>query len=213
VIDVDKDLFLSAKPFPHVVLNGLWDNDRLDAIAAEFPARHHPSWQTYPDPKEYGKMAGAEAAWGRETLMWFNEMHDGSTARWLESFTGIDKLMANDLGGGMHMTCEGGRLAMHADFNLHPANSYWERRLNVLVFLNHDWQEEWGGTLYLGENKEVKVVPEFNRTVIFATSDSSWHGHPEPIIGDHSRKSLAIYYYAPRRAIVHNSHSTVWADE
>lgn len=202
--------FIDAKPFPHIVIDGLWAPNRLESIAAEFPSKEDDRWQTYGSEKERGKRAGASNMWGTETRAWFREMRSRDTQRAFEALTDIYPLTADDLGGGMHMTCEGGHLDMHADFNLHPDNQELERRLNVLVFLNHDWEEEWGGTLYLGENRESWVIPEFNRTVIFACSATSWHGHPEPIIGEHSRKSLACYYYAPRRPETKEGHSTVW---
>jgi hypothetical protein len=64
--------------------------------------------------------------------------------------------------------------------------------------------------LYLGANREIEVLPLFNTTVIFETSSRSWHGHPEPIVGDHLRKSLACYFYAPRRSDDELLDTTVW---
>ena len=57
------------------------------------------------------------------------------------------------------MTGPDGRLAMHRDFNVHPGTSGLERRLNVLLFLNETWDKEWGGVLYLGEHKQIEVMP------------------------------------------------------
>ena len=47
----------------------------------------------------------------------------------------------------------------------------------------------------------VKVLPLFNRMAMFNTTDSSWHGHPDPLTcpPDRSRKSLALYYYTNGR--------------
>lgn len=44
----------------------------------------------------------------------------------------------------------------------------------------------------------VTVEPVFNRAVIFATSDTSFHGHPEPMKLPEGvyRRSIAMYYYA-----------------
>ena len=43
----------------------------------------------------------------------------------------------------------------------------------------------------------TKVLPIFNRMVVFNTTETSFHGHPEPLNcpKDRSRKSLALYYY------------------
>ena len=72
----------------------------------------------------------------------------------------------------------------------------------MLLFLNEEWDKEWGGVLYLGEHKQIEVMPLLGRMVIFECGDASWHGHPEPVTGEHWRKSLAVYWYAPPRAAV-----------
>jgi len=76
--------------------------------------------------------------------------------------------------------------------------------LNLLVYLNSDWDESWGGNLGLWSNEspespgslEKEIWPKFNRAVIFDTTQNSWHGLPEPIQCPESqfRKSLAVYY-------------------
>jgi hypothetical protein len=209
----DAEQFRNARPFPHIVKDGLWDTGRLFEIAAEFPPPEDPRWTTYPDPKEYGKRCGGPDLWGPKTIGWFDEMFDPiKMAMHLEALTGISPLIPDIIGGGMHMTGEGGRLATHVDFNLHPSDPSFERRLNFLVFLNKDWDDANGGVLYLGKDHEVAVSPQFNRTVIFECSDHSWHGHPDAIVGWNLRKSLACYFYAPRRAETRTPHSTVWGE-
>lgn len=210
-IDVanQREQFVNAKPFPHIVIDDLWENENLERVVAEFPPGDDPRWITYPAPEEVGKRAGDARMWGHNVHEQFHRMRSEGFVRWLETITEIGPLTPDDIGGGMHMTGEGGRLEMHVDFNQHPTLPL-ERRLNVLIFLNHEWDESWGGTLYLGAEREVAVKPLFNRTVIFATSEESWHGHPEPIVGDHWRRSLAMYYYAPLRVETVQAHTTIW---
>jgi 2-oxoglutarate-Fe(II)-dependent oxygenase superfamily protein len=206
---VNDIAFQDAKPFPHKIVDNMWSAEMLRTIRDEFPPPADPRWITYPAKEEVGKRAGDSRMWGPMTKQWFETVKGIDFTSFLEKLTGIYPLTAADIGGGMHMTGEGGRLEMHVDFNHHP-DLPMERRINLLVFLNDEWEQEWGGTLYLGENKEVAVTPLFNRTVIFATGETSWHGHPEPIVGDHLRKSLAVYYYAPLREETAGAHTTVW---
>ena len=44
---------------------------------------------------------------------------------------------------------------------------------------------------------EKKVLPVFNRLLIFATLDNAYHGHPDPLTcpPDRARRSMALYYY------------------
>jgi Rps23 Pro-64 3,4-dihydroxylase Tpa1-like proline 4-hydroxylase len=119
----------------------------------------------------------------------------------LENLTGIKKLFRDPLlmGGGVHKINTGGKLAIHKDYNIHPETKH-RRKLNLLLYLNKDWDTRWGGNLELW-NKElntkiIEVEPIFNRVVIF-TIDDAPHGHPHPLNcpEDISRYSLALYYF------------------
>lgn len=108
------------------------------------------------------------------------------------------------MGAGLHFTGAGGKLAIHADFNKHFKFKL-DRRLNLLVYLNRGWTDENQGWLELWD-RDMKscvqrILPSFNRTVIFSTTDNSFHGQPEPIQGppDLFRKSIALYYYSNGR--------------
>ena len=104
------------------------------------------------------------------------------------------------IGGGLHELRNDGYLNIHADFNLHPSMKL-DRRLNILIYLNKNWLENYGGDLELWNKNmtkcEKKITPIFNKTVIFSTTDFSYHGNPNRV--NHptnlSRKSIAMYYY------------------
>ncbi len=114
----------------------------------------------------------------------------------------------------------GGLLKIHADFNKHPVTQL-DRRLNVLVYLNKDWEEAYGGHFELWdknmEKAEVRILPIFNRMAVFSTTSYSYHGHPDPLTcpADRSRKSIALYYYTNGRPAEEidpklGSHSTLF---
>lgn len=105
------------------------------------------------------------------------------------------------LGGGLHEILPGGLLKMHVDFNKHPSGLV--RCMNLLIYLNLQWEQEWGGALEL-LNRGVhdatslkKVLPTTGMVVIFETTRESWHGHPYPLTCPTgvTRRSLALYYY------------------
>ena len=135
--------------------------------------------------------------------------------RVIENITGISGLIPDPyyLGAGFHEINNGGHLSVHADFNYHkPMNL--ERRINVLIYLNDDWKEEFGGQLELWNNDMTErchsVVPSFNRCVIFNTTSDSMHGNPEIVRHPQgvSRKSIALYYYTSTWDSTRKSHTT-----
>lgn len=122
------------------------------------------------------------------------------------------------IGGGLHETFPGGFLGIHADFNIHPQTGLF-RRLNLLIYLNEpgDWDM---GALELWEAKadhwSVMVEPIAGRSVVFATSDGSFHGHPHPLEcpAGVTRRSLALYYYSATPPADHRKpHGTLYFGE
>jgi hypothetical protein len=115
-------------------------------------------------------------------------------------------------GGGLHAHCYRGRLDLHLDYSIHPI-TLKERRLNLIVYLNSEWKEDWGGELELWDHGDEghpetlakAIAPKHNQAILFRTSDTSYHGVPNAIAEPTAvRKSMAIYYVSPRRTnIVH----------
>jgi hypothetical protein len=107
-------------------------------------------------------------------------------------------------GGGLHQIKPGGNLEVHADFNYHPKLKL-DRRINVLVYLNKDWKEEYGGHFELW-NKEMTAA---EREDIAALQSLRHLQHDQHLVSRPShasflpagrtRKSLATYYYSVGR--------------
>lgn len=103
------------------------------------------------------------------------------------------------LGGGIHETNSGGHLDVHVDFNYHRQKQ-WHRRVNILIYFNKDWKEEYGGYFDIWDkeviNRKGYFAPIFNRACGFATGEYTWHGvTPLTCPKDRVRKSFAVYYY------------------
>jgi Rps23 Pro-64 3,4-dihydroxylase Tpa1-like proline 4-hydroxylase len=199
--------YASAEPFPHIAIDGLFDDDALDAVLREFPSREQMKWREFDTPLERKLGYYHETSTISRTVRDFlNEMNSFEMLLWLEALTGIEGLIPDPYfgGGGLHQIEPGGFLKIHADFNVHPKLKL-DRRLNMLIYLNKDWRDEYGGHLELWERDmsacREKILPVFNRTVIFSTTDTSFHGHPHPLTAPEgmSRKSVSLYYYTAGR--------------
>lgn len=193
--------YRQASPFPHVVIDDFLEPDVLRGVLAAFPSSKDKTFFDRDQERLKFQFAPQEVASGLVRNL-FAELNSRTFLRFLEELTGISGLIADPYfeGGGLHETKRGGHLGIHADFNVHGRLKL-ERRLNLLIYLNDDWDETYGGELELWSRKMdecvVRVGPVFGRAVIFNTALDSFHGHPDPLDcpPDRSRRSIATYYY------------------
>lgn len=194
--------FRSAQPFPHIVMDGFIDPGVLSEINAEWPGA---GWTQH--VHGHSRKRAFNAGFGPWTRALIDCLHGPDVIADLAALAGIPDLSADPslIGGGLHECFPGGFLDIHADFNIHPETRL-HRRLNLLLYLNERWEPEWNGALELWARDKSRCLELINplggRCVIFATSDSSFHGHPAPLAcpEDVSRRSLALYYYSTQPA-------------
>src|SRR5947209_783703 len=198
--------YQGALPYPHIVADDFFDAAFLDRIQRDFPCSNSIAWDNMRDRNQV-KLATRNEQQIPLTIRNFIYQLNSSTFLWfLEQLSGIDNLISDPhlVGGGLHMIKSGGKLNIHADFNKHPKWNL-DRRLNLLVYLNKSWKEEYGGHFELWDREMIacakKVTPVFNRMVIFSTTDFSYHGHPRPLKSPPGtvRRSIALYYYSNGR--------------
>lgn len=212
-------VYASAKPYPHIVLDNFFDPALLDTILEEFPKPGQIRWQRFDNDHEVKLASAAEASFGAVTRLLLYHLNSITFLEFLSSVTGIPNLIADPSfeGGGLHQIVRGGKLGVHADFNKHRSYNL-DRRLNLLLYLNKDWREEYGGNLELWDRDmtacQAKVAPLFNRVMIFTTTSYTYHGHPDPLQCPEgmTRKSLALYYFTNGRPAeeVSAEHSTLF---
>ncbi|KAF1005538.1 MAG: hypothetical protein GAK28_03291 [Luteibacter sp.] len=208
--DDHRRAFLGADPFPHVVIDDFLDSSFIGKLLAEFPAF------------ERGNTVGDDGRQGgKSTLDKVRSLGDAyrrlddaiQSPEFLAAIgrlTGIDGLLYDPwyLGGGTHENRNGMSLDPHVDFNFHPSER-WHRRLNLIIYLNPQWEQAWGGNLELFRDPHEEVTPRqsvppvFNRCVIFETSERSWHAFDTIALpaqhADLSRRSIALYFYTKDR--------------
>jgi len=200
--------YQTADPFPHIVIDDFLPQDILHKVLDDFPSSANKEYFDRGQERLKYQYQPQEISSGLIRNL-FAELNGQAFLGFLEELTGIKGLIPDPYfdGGGLHETKRGGHLGVHADFNVHERLGL-ERRLNLLVYLNEDWADDYGGQLELW-NKDmsdcaIRVKPVFGRAVIFNTALDSFHGHPDPLAcpADRSRRSIATYYYtAPEQGI------------
>lgn len=214
--------YITADPFPNIYFDNFFIPEMLEEVLAEFPDMQNKPDLQFSDPNQIKLASKGEYRFGEKTKDFAYFLNSQTFLEFLTNLTGIDALLSDPYfeGGGCHQILPGGLLKIHADFNVQKYTRV-ARRLNVLVYLNKDWSEEWGGHFELWD-KEMKgcrksILPVFNRMAIFTTTSTSYHGHPDPLRcpSDRSRKSFALYYYThsrPQEEIIEGQeyHSTIF---
>lgn len=223
--------YKNSLPFPHIVIDNF-----LERKIAEIAHNELSKLEVWDyDPTDYSKLAQEnkffmpspnyevdleimrkDSVTAFQILQFLNS---DITLRFLEKLTGIENLIPDPTftGGGYHKIKKGGKLAIHADYNIHP-HTKLHRRINLLVYLNPNWVEEWGGNLELWNKtlteKTHEIAPMFNRAVIFNITDDAYHGHPEPLKcpDNEARYSMALYYFTEDRPEEekNSEHSALW---
>ena len=220
-VDALRRQYSQAKPFRHVLIEDFLDAGFASQLLAGFPA-----FETGNNIGEDGSPGGKATVERMQTLgpsyRALDELvQSPEFLRFVGNITGIDRLLYDPfyLGGGTHENRQGQFLQAHIDFNYHPSER-WHRRLNLIVYLNPRWEETWGGNLelyrdpYQDAQPALRVVPLFNRCVIFETTENSWHGFDRiSLPAEHaglSRKSVALYLYTKDRPLeeVAGKHTT-----
>jgi len=197
-----RNEYIRNDPYPHIIIDNFLEEKLCKDLEMSFPKHKEDFWLKYNNPVEkkllYNKLDNIMPERIKDTLLLLN---DSWFLKKLEVLTNIGNLVSDPKlhGGGMHCTKRMGKLDVHIDYSLHPELKL-ERRINLILYLNSDWDESYGGDLELW-NKDMSqcvksIEPKFNRAVIFNTTDISYHGHPSPLMcpEDKCRKSLAWYY-------------------
>tara|TARA_B110000037_G_scaffold15917_2_gene16577 strand:+ start:14 stop:1150 length:1137 start_codon:yes stop_codon:yes gene_type:complete len=210
-LDTDnlKEQFQNKNPYNHIVLDNTINDEFLKKMENEIRNLHI---SEIISENVYGIDNVQENKFSCRDFTKFNYANQAKDyfesdkfLKWLSIITGIDNLLKDEYnhGNGIHIIKENGKLNIHADFNRHSESKKY-RRLNLLLYLNSNYDEKFNGKLELWNKEMTKceksIEPIFNRIIIFQIDDDANHGHPELWKSSSSdRISLALYYYTDDR--------------
>jgi Rps23 Pro-64 3,4-dihydroxylase Tpa1-like proline 4-hydroxylase len=200
--------YKSNLPFPNIYFDEFFNPEILKDILKELPELGSEKTDIhYANPNESKYASKGEFRFGPKTKAFMHYLNSQPFLEFLQVLSGIEETLIPDPyfeGGGFHQIKPGGFLKVHVDFHSHKLMNL-DRRINVLIYLNENWEESYGGHFELWETdmskSVVRIAPLFNRLAMFSTTGNSYHGHPDVLTcpPDRSRKSLALYYYSNGR--------------
>jgi len=208
--------YKSARPFPHVVIDNMFDDELLDQLVDEMPSLNTDKFMYHDDGHltQYGLRSAAGL--GKTGFQLISFLHSASFLYFLSEITGIRELLPDPYlqGGGYHVMPPGGKFDVHADRNM-AYETGLARRLSLIIYLNKSWKHEYGGQFELwnhdGSRQEAVVEPLFNRTVIFEIADQNFHGVPAPITAPQGRtRSSFVVYFHTAQGLNTTAHSSLF---
>jgi 2OG-Fe(II) oxygenase superfamily len=222
---IDRDWLRSqvrqSKPVPNFKIDNFLDEEFADRVLEAFPSYDEALkvGRSFAAVNEHKKVQVTDVALFAEPVAQLNAAL--AAQEFLDTLSyvfDIPNLIADDhlIGGGIHQTGPRGFLDVHIDFN-YIEERLLHRRLNILIYFNRNWKKEWGGNIELWD-ENVKVChhsfsPIFNRCVVFATNEISYHGVTAvKCPTDRTRKSFAAYYYTREAPIgwAGENHTTIF---
>jgi len=193
---------LDARPFPHLVLDGIFHPDLLSLVAEEFDMLPASTWADIRSKYECTRRSVLGVTLGPAQQIYFNIVNSGWFTEWLSSLTDVPYLLPDPklFGGGLHESRNGASFAVHRDFNRHRHLGL-KNEMVFITYLNKGWDPEWGSALELWDKKADHIVttvqPEFGRTILLPHGPKSYHGHTKVLQtpDGRPRRSVAAYYY------------------
>ena len=205
--------YLLAKPFPHLVIDGICDTISLERLYSKIPELDHKSRDYMFANNKFEKSNYREL--GEEFAELYADLSSEQMNNFL-SFIANESVFVDPAnhGGGLHQGKKNSFLDMHLDFNYHPLKKNWFRNMNLLLYLNKNWKPEYKGHLKLqdlrsGEEKELEVP--FNRLIIQQTRAFTLHGYEMTFFPEGMyRTSIATYAYTIHRRHIEKPRTTDW---
>jgi 2-oxoglutarate-Fe(II)-dependent oxygenase superfamily protein len=225
-VDKMRDGFLSARPYPHIVIDDVFAPELLARLYDEIPPPADPLWTRWGGGKpedcspQNTKRGISDISKLSPSISWvLEQLMDAAFVEDLCAITGAKDLVTDRTlsGGGLHCSGRGAALRLHADPIRHPSPAEFDQALNLILYISPHWTAAYDGQLELWSRdcsqRVVSIPPLFNRMVIFQADRTTYHGHPRPNCCPDGiwRASLALYYYIRRPHRVElESNRPVW---
>jgi Rps23 Pro-64 3,4-dihydroxylase Tpa1-like proline 4-hydroxylase len=211
-IDIKPKEYHTAEPYPHMVFDNVLDEEFGYALQREILEIPDDQFDRYSNPFEQKWTLRDKNNLPPLSQQLYNYLQSEECLEQLSELVGIELINdPNKNFWGIHKYDDGDKLDIHVDAGAHPVNKM-KKEITLGIYLSKNWKEENGGHLEVweGENSKNndaklikcanKVLPIFNRMIIFSCTDYSWHGNPHPVKceGDEKRIFFTLSYLSKR---------------
>lgn len=203
---INQNIKIKNTPFNYIIIDNFLNDNFYNEIIKTLPDKIDENFWEYSNPIEVKYVLDKKEKYSEKLNILIKELSkDYFIDKLKRIFLIDDNIEADETlhGSGLHYHPRYGRLNMHLDYEKHPILENKQRKLNIIIYLNNEWEKDWEGATELWNNDMsncvIKCYPSKNKAIIFETSELSWHGVPEKIMCPENiyRKTLALYYITP----------------
>ena len=138
------DYLCAEEPYPHIVVDDFFDPEILNRILCKFSGVDGTLvWKHHATNYEDKFTSDGDTRLPGYTRTFLYHLNSKAFIEFIEQITGIMGLVA-DPEPGIHQVMRGGWLAVHAD-NMTHRKTKLARRINLFIYLNKDWKDEYNG--------------------------------------------------------------------
>ena len=197
--------FQNIYPFPYLKIDNILDEYFATQIQEEILNISEENWDRYENPFESKYTLRDKSDLPPHCKQLFSLL---TSQDMLDNLTHIMKIpIYNDPTKnwwGIHKYDNGDKLDIHVDAGIHPTTKQ-KKQLTLGIYLSSkEWNDDNGGHLEIWEGENTannnaklircceKILPKFNRMVLFDCNDFSWHGNPYPIKCEKGEKRVFV---------------------
>lgn len=203
-IEISSFCYKNINPFPYYYQDNILNEDFAKKLQEEILNIDDKDWDRYENPFEKKFTLRNKFNFPPLLKSLFEELTTEKFVNKLSNICGYNLFLDESRNfWGVHKYKNEDKLDIHVDAGLHP-NTKQKKQLTLGIYLSSNWKENYGCKLEIwkGDNasddsakiyeKVDEISPIFNRLVLFTCNDYSWHGNPEPVVGENDAKRIFI---------------------
>jgi Rps23 Pro-64 3,4-dihydroxylase Tpa1-like proline 4-hydroxylase len=198
-----KSIFEKNKPFPHLVLDDFLSDSFFSNLEVNAKDIDQNNGKKFSSDFETNKWVSKNTELPDKIQSIIYTLNSNIWVNNLSKLANIENIFSTKVGNSKlanyHEMKNNGYLGPHVDHSDDPDTGK-PHVLNLLLYLSKEWNENWGGSTLLFDNKgknileEVKYKP--NRAIIFLHTPYSFHGVKKIKGNEFVRSSIYVDYYA-----------------
>jgi hypothetical protein len=204
LLTISPTIYQETTPYPHCELSDVLDSNFALKCQEEILNIPPEMWDRYNNPFEQKYTFRDKNNFPENCKKLFEILTSQEVVDILSTI--VNEQLYNDPNKnwwGIHTYKNGDYLDIHSDAGNHPLTKQ-KKHVTLGIYLSYKWKSENGGYLEIWDGQSVlddtakldkccnKILPSFNKLILFINTTNAWHGNPEPVIINNDEKRIFV---------------------